>query len=170
MAITLFISEQYMRDNLPISRNLDTKDITPNIQAAQELYLQDILGSVFYEYLMNVYSAQTLNANEIILVQDYIKPAVAYRTLEMALPFLSYQIKNKGAQRQFEDFGDSADFTQLRFIINETGNRAQFYERRLVRYLNVNNTLYPQYIINNDGIIPANNGNGWDNGGLIFYR
>ena len=32
-----FVSEQYMRDNLPISRNLDTKDIQPNIQMAEEL-------------------------------------------------------------------------------------------------------------------------------------
>ena len=169
MAITLLVSEQYLRDNLPISRNLDTKDVTPNIQAAQELYLQDILGSVFYEYIMNVFSAQTLNANEVILVQDYIKPAVAYRTLEMALPFLQYQIKNKGAARQTSEFGDSADFTQLRFIINEVGNRAQFYERRLVRYLSINGTLFPQYVSNNDDIIKPNPKNGWDNGGLLFY-
>jgi len=87
----------------------------------------------------------------------------------MALPFLQYNIKNKGAQRQFEDFGDSADFTQLRFIINETSNRAQFYERRLVRFLVANSSLFPQYIINNDDIISPNNTNGWDNGVLIFY-
>lgn len=169
MAITLLVSEQYMRDNLPISRNLDTKDITPNIQASQELYLQDILGSAFYEYIMNTFSAQTLNANEITLVQDYIKPAVAYRALEMALPFLQYNIKNKGAMRQTTEFGESADFTQLRFLINEVGNRAQFYERRLVRYLSINSNLFPQYTTNNDDIIKPNPTNGWDNGGLLFY-
>jgi hypothetical protein len=82
----LFVSEAYLRDNLPISRNLDTKDIKPNIQAAQDLYIQEILGSNFYEYLLIAFSAQTLNANEVILVQDYIKPAEAYRTLAMAYP------------------------------------------------------------------------------------
>jgi hypothetical protein len=118
---------------------------------------------------MGVYSAQTLNNDEITLVQDYIKPAVAYRALEMALPFLQYNIKNKGAMRQTTEFGDSADFTQLRFIINEVGNRAQFYERRLVRYLAEYDNLYPQYLLNNDDIIKPNPRNGWDNGGLIFY-
>jgi hypothetical protein len=169
MAITLLVSEQYMRDNLPISRNLDTKDITPNIQASQELYLQDILGQNFYQYIMNTFSAQTLNANEVILVQDYIKPAVAYRALEMALPFLQYNIKNKGAMRQTTEFGDSADFTQMRFLLNEVSNRAQFYEKRLVKYLSANDNLFPQFITNNDDIIKPNPRNGWDNGGLLFY-
>jgi len=169
MAITLLVSEQYLRDNLPISRNLDTKDVTPNVQAAQELYLQDILGSNFYQYIMNAFSAQTLNNDEVTLVQDYIKPAVAYRALQMALPFLQYNIKNKGAMRQTTEFGDSADFTQLRFILNEVNNRAEFYEKRLVTYLSQYNNLYPQYINNNDDIIKPNPKNGWDFGGLLFY-
>lgn len=169
MAITLLVSEAYMRDNLPISRNLDTKDITPNIQSSQELYLQDILGQNFYQYIMDTFSAQTLNSNEVILVQDYIKPAVAYRALEMALPFLQYNIKNKGAMRQTTEFGDSADFTQLRFVINEVGNRAQFYEKRLVKYLCANGNLFPQFVSNNNDIISPNPRNGWDNGGLLFY-
>ena len=47
MLNVLFVTEQYLRDNLPISRNLDTKDIKPNIQSAQELYHQEIRGNNF---------------------------------------------------------------------------------------------------------------------------
>lgn len=163
-----FVSEQYMRDNLPISRNLDTKDIQPNIQMAEELYIQDILGSVFYEYLYSGFTAQTLSGNEVTLVQDYIKPAEAYRALHLSLPFLQYQVKNKGPQRQNSEFSESADLTQLKFLINEADNRAQFYEKRLVKYLCMNSNLFPQYTTNNDGVIQPNPKNGWSQG-LIFY-
>jgi hypothetical protein len=164
----LFVSEAYLRDNLPISRNLDTKDIKPNVQAAQELYIQEILGSNFYEYLLLQFSAQTLNANETTLVQEYIKPAQAYRTLAMALPFLAFQIKNKGPQSQFDEFSNAAPGNELRFLISNTENRAEFYEQRLTKYLYVNANLFPQYKINNDGIIHPNEHPKWD-AGLLFY-
>jgi hypothetical protein len=166
--IPLFVSEQYMRDNLPISRNLDTKDITPNIQMAQEMYIQDILGANFYLYLMGQFSAQTLNTFEVTLVQDYIKPAEAYRALDLALPFLSMNIKNKGPQQQFEDFSNFPDLTSLKFLLNEVGNRAQFYEKRLNSFLSLSGSSYPQYVSNNCQIIEPNRRAGW-NSGLAFY-
>lgn len=168
MARVYFVSEQYLQDNLPISRNLDIKDLTPHIQMAEELYIQDILGANFYTYLINTFSAQTLSANEIVLVQDYIKPAEAYRTLALALPFLNGQIKNKGAQNQFEDFSTNPDFSYLRYMQNELDNRAQFYEKRLNSFLCLSGTNYTQYTTNNTDIIAPDKNVGWDSG-LIFY-
>ena len=164
----LFVSEQYMRDNLPISRNLDNKDLMPNVQMAEELYIQDILGSEFYSYIYSAFTAQTLTPDEVTLVQDYIKPAEAYRGLALALPFLSFQIKNKGSQKQSDDFSTPTDFSELKFLIHNAENRAEFYEKRVVKYLCMNEALFPQYKTNNDGVITPNNKNGWDSG-LLFY-
>lgn len=163
-----FTSEQYLRDNLPISRNLDSKDLMPNVQIAEEMIIQNILGSEFYEYLYDKFTGQTLNANEVILVQDYIKPPQAYRALALALPFLYSSIKNKGPQTQSEDFSNSVDLTSLKFLINETKNRAEFYENRLQMYLCKNSGLFPQYTQNNDGVILPDKEQGFDSG-LIFY-
>lgn len=168
MARVYFVSQQYLQDNLPISRNLDTKDLTPHLQMAEELYIQDILGANFYTYLINAFSAQTLNASEVTLVQDYIKPAEAYRCLALALPFLNGQIKNKGAQAQFEDFSTNPDYTYMRYMQNELDNRSQFYEKRLNSFLCLSGTSFPQYITNNTDIISPDKNVGWD-GGLIFY-
>lgn len=168
MARIYFVSEQYLQDNLPISRNLDIKDLTPHIQMAEELFIQDILGANFYNYLINTFSAQTLTADEIVLIQDYIKPAESYRTLALALPFLNGQIKNKGAQSQFEDFSTNPDFTYLRYMQNELDNRAQFYEKRLNSFLCLSGNSFSQYTTNNSDIISPDRNVGWD-GGLIFY-
>jgi hypothetical protein len=135
---------------------------------AEELFIQDILGANFYTYLINAFSAQTLNNDEVTLVQDYIKPAEAYRCLALALPFLNGQIKNKGAQAQFEDFSDNPDLTYLKYMQNELDNRAQFYEKRLNSFLCLSGSSYSQYTTNNSDIITPNKAAGWDSG-LIMY-
>jgi hypothetical protein len=168
MARIYFVSEQYLQDNLPISRNLDIKDLTPHLQMAEELFIQDILGANFYTYLINAFSAQTLTNDEVILVQDYIKPAEAYRCLALALPFLNGQIKNKGSQHQFEDYSENPDLTYLKYLQNELDNRAQFYDKRLNSFLSLSGNSFSQYTTNNTDIISPNQQAGWDSG-LIFY-
>jgi len=163
----ILISQNYIQDNLPISRNIDFKIIRPNIIAAQETYTQSILGSEFYEHILSAFDAATLTPDEIILVQDYIKPHVAYRTLSMTLPFLQQQIVNKGAQIQREDYSISSSFEEFKFLLHNGDNRAEFYEQRLVKYLCENANLFPLYKTQ-DGIIPPNNKNGWNNP-LTFY-
>ena len=165
---TLFVSEAYLRDNLPISRNLDSQDVIPHIQMAEELFIQDILGANFYDYLITAFSAQTLTANETTLVQDYIKPAEAYRALTLALPFLATQIKNKGPQLQNEDYSTPPDLTSLKFLINETKNRAEFYEKRLNSFLCLSGNSFTNYTTNNTDIVSPTTQAGWDSG-LLFY-
>jgi hypothetical protein len=168
MTDILLTSESYLRDNLPISRNIDFKIIRPNVISAQELYTQDILGSDFYQHILTAFSGQTLTPNEEILVQNYIKPHVAYRSLSMTLPFVQNQIVNKGVQKQREDYSDATSFEEFRFLLHNVDNRAEFYEEYLVKYLCENSELFPQYKSQPNALINPNPQNGW-NSGLVFY-
>ena len=160
----LFISETYIRENTPLNQNLDIKDIVNNIPSAQDMYIQPILGSNFYDYLLGVYSAQTLTSDEQTLVM-LIKPALAYRSAEMSLPFVQYQIKNKGPQSQFGDNSNQVEMTQLSYLRNELKNRAEFYDTRLKKYLCDNGSKFPQYTTNNNvDILPEKGASGYDSG------
>ena len=162
-----FISETYIRENTVLNQNLDIKDIVNNINVAQDMYIQPILGTNFYNELLTKYSNQTLTADETDLVL-HIKPGLAYRASEMSLPFIQYQIKNKGPQTQSGDNSDSVDTGVLGYLRNELSNRAEFYEQRLVNYLCDNKDLFDGYINNNDeDIKPTDEGN-YD-GGFAFY-
>ena len=168
MSNILFISETYLRDNTPLSQNLDIQDIVPNIDPAQDMYIQPILGTNFYNALLLIYSAQPLNANETVLV-NHIKPALAYRAAEMSMPFIQYQIKNKGPQTQSGDNSSSVDNPVLSYLRNELKNRAEFYETRLVKYLCANASLFPDYQTNNGtDITPSNQRNAFDSGFALY--
>ena len=164
--ITL-ITERYIKENTPLSQNISAKDIINNIIPAQDLHVQPIMGTNFYNYLLTKYDNQTLSADEIILV-EYIQPGLAYRSASMTLPFLNYQIKNKGVQTQNGDNSESVGSGVVTYLKNELDNRAEFYETRLINYLCENKDLYPNYINDNNDDIKPGNDKPYD-GGFIFY-
>lgn len=166
---TLFISENYLKTYTPIGALVQWTEIEPTALIVQQSWIQDILGTNFYNYLKGKYAAQTLNANEIILM-NFIKPALAYRVADKTLPFIQYQIKNKGAQVQRGDYSDSVDLETLRYLREELSGSAEFHEKRLIEYLKKNENLFPEYKNNNNEYMkPAKNGDDRYDCGLQFY-
>jgi hypothetical protein len=165
--IIAFVSEAYMKSFTPIGDLVEFTELKSSIELSQDSFIQDILGTNFYVYLQGIYSAQTLNTNEIELV-NRLKPALAYRVASEALPFINYQIKNKGLLQQSGDYSQSADLDATKYVRNELANRAEFYAKRLSTYLCENSTLFPQYITDNGDDMSPNKG-GYDGGGLAFW-
>jgi hypothetical protein len=126
------------------NKNTDMQDMVTQIPTAQDMFLEPILGTAFYDYIQLAYSAQTLTADETLLV-SHIKPLLAWKTAVLSLPFLNYNIKNKGAQSQSSDFSTSVDLTTTNYLKNELENRSEWYAERLQRYLQINGNLFPLY-------------------------
>lgn len=165
---TYFITEQYVKDNSPVTNNVDPKLIYPHIDGAEKLWIRAVLGSDFYDYLKAAFDAQTLNADELELLVYWIKPAELWRAIAMALPWMQWSLRNKGLQTQNDDYSASAGTSETKYMINEATNRAEFYEDQLKRYLCKNNSLFPQYINQSDAINQPDTSTSWDSG-LLFY-
>ena len=140
-----FITETYLKTNTPITANVDVTDVTPYIKTQADLRVQPILGSVFYNYLLSEYNAQTLNPEEETLV-GFIQPVVAWRSAEDAIFGLTYQLKNKGLQTQFGDNSGSVSRAEVAFGMEHYAQKASFFEQRLIRYLLANKNLFPLFI------------------------
>lgn len=162
-----FISLTYFREVVPFNKNVDANDLTPHFNIAQDMYIQPILGQNFYESLLTSFSAQTLTADETTLVM-HIKPALAYRAAEMALPFLNWSVKNKGQSTQSGDFSAPVDTSAMNFLKNQIENRAQFYEQRLINYLCDNSSLFPAYTTNNSTDISPSSASAYDSGFALY--
>jgi hypothetical protein len=165
---TYFISEQYVKDNSPITNNIDPKLIYPHVDGAEKLWIRNVLGSEFYTYLKAAFDAETLNSDEIELVQNWIKPAELWRAIAMAIPWMQWSVRNKGLQTQNSDYSASAGTSETKYMINEADNRAQFYEDQLKRYLCKNENLFPQFINQTDALDQPDQSSAWDSG-LLFY-
>ena len=137
-----FITETYLKTNTPITANVDVTDVTPYIATQAQLRVMPILGTVFYDDLLEKYNAQTLDPDEEILVA-FIQPVIAWRSAEDAVFGLTYQLKNKGLQTQFGDNSSSVSRSEVAFGMEHYAQKASFFEMRLIKYLVKNKALYP---------------------------
>lgn len=142
--MTYFITENYLKTNTPITRNVDINDVAPYIRPAAEMRLMPILGTYFYEYLLDLYNNQNLSTDETDLVEK-IQPVVAWRAAEQAVFGLSYQLKNKGVQQQFGDYSQNVTQSEVAFVMDHYGQKAAFFEKRLINWLLENKDLFPEF-------------------------
>lgn len=155
MYIYPLISETYIKQNTPIGTNIDIELLESNIQYAQETYIQDILGTALYQDIQTKYKNQNLNSNEEVLML-YIKPVLAYRTGEVAIPFLQNQLRNKGIVNMNSENALQADIERMRYLRDELKGRSEFLSQRLITYLCNNSSLFPLYSSPEDDMYPTN--------------
>ena len=169
MAITNLISEAYFRSIVPFNGNVDATDLTTHFAVAQDMFVEPILGSTFYDVLQLAYSGQTLTPVEEALVLE-IKPFLAYKTAVMILPFLAYSVKAKGPQIQFGDNSASVDNSVMFYLKKEIDNRAEWYGTRLERYLYLNSALFPTYQsqASNQDVVADKDGTSYDSGFSLY--
>ena len=141
---TYFITESYLKSQTPITANVDVTDVTPFIKTQSEMRVQPILGTYFYDIILAKYNAQTLTANEEILVSK-IQPLIAWRSAEDAVFNLTYQLKNKGLQKQDGDNSTSVSPDEMAFGMKMYSQKAAFYEQRLFKYLEDNRDLFADF-------------------------
>lgn len=142
-----FCTETWIKENTPITANVDMTDVMPWMKTAAEMWIQPILGSYFYNDLLTKYNAQTLSSDEITLV-GMIQPAIAWRAASDAVYGLSYQLKNKGLQTQTGDFSESVELAEVQFGMAQYRQKAEFYENQISKYLGCDQSyadLYPAF-------------------------
>jgi len=149
-----FVTERYLKLYGMITNNVDASDFTPLIQFASKAFVKKQIGSYFFDDLLAKYNAQTLSANEIEVV-DIMKFAIAWRATAEAVLSLSYQLKNKGIQRQRDDNSDAAEMNEITFMYDNYIQKAQYFELELKQFLLDNKNDYPVYLdkLNKDSII-----------------
>lgn len=143
--VIYFVTENYIKVNTSAQANIDFKNILPLVKGAADMWTQHTLGTYFYEYLLGKYNAQTLNANETILVSK-MQPAIAWRACADADIELGYQLKNKGPQTQTGDNSNNAADKMVQFMNRHHSQKAEFYEQMMWKYLVKNKDLFPEFI------------------------
>jgi hypothetical protein len=146
-----FVDALYIKENSTIEFNVDDKKITPLIYKVQDLYLQQSLGTTFYKHLKNavvnteLQTGTTLTNDEIDLITDYIQPVVGEYALYELIPLINFNFTNKAVSQKSSEFSQPSNLDEVKYIRNNIKNMAEFYMKRLNKYLCDNPTLFPKY-------------------------
>ena len=139
-----FVTEAYLKQKTPITQNVSATDIMPFVEPAASAWIQNILGTYFFNHLLTAYNAQSLTAEEEILVAK-IQPAIAWRAAADCVLGLTYQLKNKGLQKQNGDNSESVEQTEVTFVMRHYEQKAEWYEAFVRKYLSLNKDLFPEF-------------------------
>ena len=160
MANTLLISEQKIKAFTNINRNVDMDTIRAEIGIAQDIHLQTLLGSKFYNHLLSQVSStgNTFNADELTLVNDYIAPYLIQTAYFEMIPHLHYRTMNRAIVVGDMESATGVDIETMKYLRTIQQQRTDFYKMRLQDYLQTGRgqNLFPAY--NNystiDGMTP----------------
>lgn len=138
------IGEQSLKD-FNINDNLDANYLNPAIHTAQEIYLQQIIGTKLLEKLKDMVANNSLTDDYKMLLDDYITPYLQFKvSAELVIP-IAYKTRNAGVVVTNNEYVTNTQMKDATYLKNHYEDRADFYSIRLSKYLNANRGKYPEY-------------------------
>lgn len=148
MTNILLISEDFVKTHSALSDNFFGKYLTPAIVEAQDMGLQTILGSCFYNYLLGLVGDESIKLPENAvykgLIDDYIQPYLLYMVLSNASLYANVKLANIGTHLSNDEHVINLTQGEVDLLRTDFEYKAGFYQRRLQEYLLNNCQLFPQ--------------------------
>lgn len=162
MANVLLVSEGKLKAFTNLNKNIDLDAIRAEISIAQDIHLQNILGTKFYDHLLSQVSltGNSFNSDELTLVNDFIAPFLIQVAYFEMIPHLHVRSMNVGlvAPAGLEGGRQGVDMETMKYLRTIQKQRADFYKQRLQDYLitGKGQNLFPDYqtFSTRDGMIP----------------
>ena len=167
MATVLFINRTDLVRNSIIDGNVDTDKYIQFIKLAQEIHIQNYLGTKMYNALTAAIVAGIdlpANARWKTLLDDYVVPMLIWFSQVDYIPFASYQIRNGGMFKHRSENAETVSKEEVDYLVEKARTNAEWYARRFIDFMSFNQTTYPEYTNNsNDDIYPSYDAtfNGW---------
>jgi hypothetical protein len=150
----LFISEQKLKDNTPITDNVDSSELRFGIYMAQTIQIQESLGTNLYEYLIKIIDDNTINTDVSLvrykeLMNNFIQPTLIAYAYTICLDNFWVKFMNVGLVQNRNEQGSAVDLKTLQYLKNNAQNQAQFQDNLLRRHLVFRSGWYPEYFSGN---------------------
>jgi len=154
----LLINEELLKKYTPLTDAVDPNLIRPCIYVAQDMYLQNFLGTNLTNKLKDDVANGTLDNQYETLLNDYVIKLLIWWVMVELYPSLLYKHDNGNlVSRQSEDTTPVTK-GEMESLKEKARENARFYTNRMVNYLRFNSSLFPEYTNNtNDNIFPDRN-------------
>ena len=144
--------------------NVDTDKFIQFVKIAQDIHIQNYLGTKLFNKINDAIVAGTLANPYLALLKDYIKPMVIHFAMVEYLPFAAYTIANKGVFKHNSENSTNVEKNEVDFLIEKERDIAQHYTNRFIDYMSYNQVSFPEYNTNSNGdMFPDSEANftGW---------
>ena len=150
MAQALFVSRDEIIKFTALNGNIDTDSFIQWVKIAQDIHIQNYLGTKLFNKINDDIVAGTLAGNYLSLTNVYVKPMLIHWSLVEYLPFAAYTIANKGVYKHNSENSDTVSKEEVDFLVEKERSIAENYTRRFIDYMSFNNSLFPEYNTNSN--------------------
>ena len=160
MAQALFVTREDIVKFTALNGNVDPDKFTAFVKIAQDIHIQNVLGSNLFQKINNDIIASTIANPYLSLLTTFIKPMLIHWAMVEYLPFAAYTIANKGIYKHGSENADTIAVDELNILIEKERNIAQHYQQRFLDYMRINTISFPEYTNNtSEDMYPDRNQN-----------
>jgi hypothetical protein len=168
MAKAILITREDIVKKTALNGNVDTDLFIQFIAIAQDIHIQNYLGTDLLEKIQSIITAGTLddvaNADYKSLLLDYIKDMLIHFAMVEYLPFAAYTVANKGVYKHLSENSQTAEKNEIDYLVEKERQIAEEYAQRFIDYMCFNSSTFPEYTSNSDGDVSPDkdtNISGW---------
>lgn len=144
----LLIDDNYIKENTNIDDNLSGMYLLPSIKLAQNMEVEQVLGTALLSAIQSKIVDGTITNDENSkykeLLDNYLQDFLAYATIAKVITPISYKLNNAGTQRTDDEKMYQADRIEVNSLINYYSNIADYYKYRTQLYLVQNFKYFPE--------------------------
>ena len=146
----LLISEQTLKKYTLINDNMDGVYILPAIQMAQNIDLDNAIGTKLCNKLKSLVMTGDITNNKDFadykkLLDDYVTPYLAWQTMTAVQISIDYKMTNSGVIQNEDEKKSHLDYKNAAALRNQYQKYANAFLTKLKNYLLSNSSKYPEY-------------------------
>ena len=116
MATALFITRQDLVQDSIINGNVDTDKFIQFIKIAQQMHIQNYLGTRVYDKITEYIVNNNMPQDYQDVLSDYVKPMLINFAMVDYLPFAAYEVKNGGVFKHRAETSEVVGKEELDFL------------------------------------------------------
>ena len=148
MSQALFVSANRLKRDTAIGGSVDDDLIRPYVYMAQQRWILPVLGTKLYNKIAADIDSGSVTGVYATLLDDFIIPATVQYSFVQLVPFLRLRFVNNAVVVMNSEQSQAASYEDLKPLMDQALDMAQFYRERLIDYINENTSDYPEYNTN----------------------
>jgi hypothetical protein len=134
MSKALFVTRHDISVFTAANGNIDNDKLLPKILIAQDIHIQNYLGTDLYNKIQAEIVAGTLADPYLTLLNDYIKPMLLHWSMVEYLPYAGVNIANGGIYTKNPENSTALTKEHVDSLVERSRTTAQFYTNRFIDY------------------------------------
>ena len=139
------ISEDTLKTETVLNDNVSAEYFSSAIETAQEIYLQQLIGTSLLDDLCEKVKDNKLTVDDKELLDEYITPFLKFKVLaEVTLP-IAFKYRNAGVVQTNNEYMYNTTMKDAQQLATHYDQRANFFAIRLTDWLCANSNKFPAY-------------------------